>query len=103
MFTRRGPGFHDMDAAFLLEHLSGQTGHRRQHCMAALRRMHLALGAMWLERRDEVFNHNPHRTLAIHGICSVLKSALLEASSRYPWRFVYHVTQFIHVPPHLDA
>jgi hypothetical protein len=61
--------------------------------------MHVALGGMWSERREEVFNDNPHRTLAIHGICSILNRALPEAQSRYRWRFVYHATQFIRVPP----
>ncbi len=97
-FGRSGPGFSDMDGAFLLEHLSRETGHRREDCLAALRRMHASLGRIWREQRQEVFNRNPHRTLAIHGICSVLNGALPEAQSRYPWRFVYHATQFIRVP-----
>ncbi|MFQ5811564.1 MAG: hypothetical protein ACE5JM_18245, partial [Armatimonadota bacterium] len=103
MFTTAGPGFHDMDAAFLLEHLSRETGHRRDDCLTALRRMHVALGAMWRERREEVFDHNPHRTLAIHGICSVLGAALPEVDSQHPWRFVYHATQFAHVPSTADT
>ena len=98
MFRREGPGFHDMDAAFLLEHVSRETGHRREDCLAALRRMRMALGRMWRQWREEVFNANPHRTLAIYGICSVLSSALPEAQSRYSWPFVYHATQFIRVP-----
>lgn len=89
--------FEDMDAAFLLNYISEQTGYRREDALNALRKMATSVRKFWKEARERVFLLHPHRTLAICGIYSVLKEALPDQiSGQVVCRFPYATTEFLH-------
>ncbi len=98
-YTDRSPNFYDMDAAFMLNVFSKTNGYRRDEALAALSRMDATLSDMWETRRQQVFDHHPHQTLAICGICSVLQDALPDrVVDEHRWPFVYAEAQFLRVP-----
>jgi len=94
-----GPAFCDMDALFLLQSISGTLGTRRDEVLAAMRKSARALRGYWDGARDRVFLANPHNTLAICGMLSVLKDAIPdEVRGNRPFRFPYAAGEFLRPP-----